>query len=238
MAANLTEPAYLPAIGAAGSPGAPRHRPGSPRVEFRVNKRTTPRYRRRAKVWVPRGPSQRRRRGVAHTWRRIPVPLSISSRPRRRGSLALALVALFGLVIPAGVFAAKPPPPPPVDIQLVNVSDWHGQLDPQLMTIGGVPNTPVGGAWSISSRWALDRLAKPTLTLTAGDDFGATPPLSGFFNEAPAVLAQRLMGIQVGTFGNHNFDRGIAHLQTMIDLAAAPTDADHPGQPFRYVAAN
>ena len=51
-------------------------------------------------------------------------------------------------------------------------------------------------------------------------------------------MAQRLMGIQVGTFGNHNFDSGIAHLQQMIDLAGAPTSADAPGQPFKYVAAN
>lgn len=166
------------------------------------------------------------------------MPVSVSPRPLRRGSRALALLALLGLVIPAGVFAAKPPPPPPVTIQILNVSDWHAQLDPQLLTVGGVANTPVGGAWSIAARWAEDRAAYPTLTLTGGDDFGATPPLSGFFDEVPSILAQRMMGIQVGALGNHNFDRGTAHLQQMIDLAAAPTDADHPGAPFRYVAAN
>ena len=46
------------------------------------------------------------------------------------------------------------------------------------------------------------------------------------------------MGIQVGALGNHNFDRGVAHLQQMIDLAGAPTGGSAPGQPFRYVAAN
>jgi 2',3'-cyclic-nucleotide 2'-phosphodiesterase (5'-nucleotidase family) len=156
------------------------------------------------------------------------VPLSVTPRTSRRGSLAVALFALFAIVIPAGVFAAKPPPPPPVDIQILNTSDWHGQIDP----------LPPGGAWSISARWAEERLVAPTLTVAAGDDFGATPPLSSFFGEVPAVLAQRLMGVQIGTFGNHNFDRGIAHLQEMIDLAAAPTDADHPGTPYRYVSAN
>ena len=72
-----------------------------------------------------------------------------------------------------------------------------------------------------------------TFMLTAGDDFGATPPLSSFFNEEPSVKAQRLMGIQVGALGNHNFDRGVAHLQQMIDLAGAPTGGSVPGQPFR-----
>ena len=159
------------------------------------------------------------------------MPLTVMPRPARRGSFALALLALMALVIPAGVFAVKPGTPP-VTIQILNVSDWHGQIDPT-----GNPPT-IGGAWSIADRWVEDRLAHPTLTLTAGDDFGATPPLSSFFNEEPAVLVQRMMGMQVGTFGNHNFDRGIGHLQQMIDLAGAPTDADHPGSPYRYVAAN
>jgi 2',3'-cyclic-nucleotide 2'-phosphodiesterase (5'-nucleotidase family) len=134
-----------------------------------------------------------------------------------------------------------------VDIQILNVSDWHGQLDP----LNGI-----GGAAAISSYWKADRLANPnTLTLTAGDDFGATPPLSAFFQDVPAVLAQRLMGIQIGTFGNHNFDRGIANLQCMVNIAAAPNDPNFaagvydmssgcplttggPGGPFSYVSAN
>jgi 5'-nucleotidase len=142
------------------------------------------------------------------------------------------MFALFGLIIPAGVLAAKPPPPAPVNIQILNVSDWHANLDPASAS---------GGAWNISARWKVDRTAHPTLTLTAGDDFGAAPPLSGFFNEEPSIQGQRLMGIQVNTFGNHNFDRGLTHLQSMIDLAAAAstgTTGAHPGQPFHYVATN
>ena len=156
------------------------------------------------------------------------MPLSVTPRPSRRGSLAVALFALLAIVIPAGVFAAKPAQPPGLDIQILNASDWHGQIDP----------LPPGGAWSMSAHWAEERRVRPTLTLAAGDDFGATPPLASFFDEIPAVLAQRMMGVQIGTFGNHNFDRGIEHLQEMIDLAAAPTDADHPGTPYRYVSAN
>lgn len=157
------------------------------------------------------------------------MPVTVSPRPSRRGSLGVALLALLGLVIPAGVFAAKPPLPPASIIQILNVSDWHGNVDP----VGGI-----GGAWNISARWDEDRSAYPTLSLTAGDDYNASPPLSSFFEEVPAILAQRLMGIQVGTLGNHNFDRGVEHLQQMVDLAGAPTSADAPGDPFKYVAAN
>jgi 2',3'-cyclic-nucleotide 2'-phosphodiesterase (5'-nucleotidase family) len=146
---------------------------------------------------------------------------------RRIISAAAALAA--SLLAIGGASAAKPPAPLPLTIQILNVSDWHGNVDP----VGNA-----GGAWNISARWQEDREAHPTLTLTAGDDFGASPALVNFFNEEPSVKAQRMMGIQVGTLGNHNFDRGVAHLQEMIDLAGAPTSAEAPGEPYRYVSAN
>jgi 5'-nucleotidase len=128
-------------------------------------------------------------------------------------ALAVALIAALGLVRPAPAARAT------VDIQFLAVSDWHGQLDP----IGNV-----GGAPAISSYWKADRIANPhSLTLTAGDAYGAAPPLSGFFEEEPAVKAMNLMGFDFDTFGNHNFDRGVAHLQQMVDLAE-----------FDYLSAN
>jgi 2',3'-cyclic-nucleotide 2'-phosphodiesterase (5'-nucleotidase family) len=142
--------------------------------------------------------------------------------------LALSLSVSYG----AGSADAKKPQDEAVTIQFLNVSDWHGQLDP--LSVFGVGN--IGGASVISTYWQADRAANPnTLSLTAGDDFGAAPPLSNFFNDEPAVLAQRMMGIQVGTFGNHNFDKGIDYLQHLIDLAGSSTA---PGDPYQYVSAN
>jgi 2',3'-cyclic-nucleotide 2'-phosphodiesterase (5'-nucleotidase family) len=46
-----------------------------------------------------------------------------------------------------------------------------------------------------------------------------------------------MMGIDFNTFGNHNFDRGVEHLQQMIDIAGAPAGVQ-PGEPYRYVVAN
>jgi 2',3'-cyclic-nucleotide 2'-phosphodiesterase (5'-nucleotidase family) len=112
----------------------------------------------------------------------------------------------------------------PVEIRLIAVSDWHAQLDPLSVAGQGV----FGGAAQLSTYFQMERLDNPnTLTLTAGDAFGASIPLSSFFEEAPAVMAMNLMGFDADTFGNHNFDRGIAHLQQMIDLAE-----------FQYVSAN
>jgi 2',3'-cyclic-nucleotide 2'-phosphodiesterase (5'-nucleotidase family) len=149
-------------------------------------------------------------------------------------AILLATTLIVG--IRASLAEAKGQPDrTPVTIQFLSVSDWHGQLDP--LDISGVGRR--GGASVISTYWKADRLQHPnTLTLTAGDDFGAAPPLSNFFDERPAVLAERMMGIQVNTFGNHNFDRGIAHLQDMIDLAGAATSVTTPGSPYEYVSAN
>lgn len=146
--------------------------------------------------------------------------------------IGAAMLVLAASLLTIGVAAAgKPGPPAPVTIQILNVSDWHGYVDP-------VGSPAMGGAWNISARWQQDREAYPTLSLTAGDDFGAAPALVNFFDDVPSIKAQRLMGIQVGTLGNHDFDRGVAHLQDMINLAGAPTSVENPGAPFRYVAAN
>lgn len=108
---------------------------------------------------------------------------------------------------------------PPVDLQIVNVSDWHGQLDP--LSIPNVGN--VGGAPALAAYFQRERAANPnTLLLTAGDAFGATPPLASFFEERPAVLAANLLGFDADGVGNHNFDRGVAHFEAMARLSTHP----------------
>ena len=129
-------------------------------------------------------------------------------------SLYVLAALLTGLLAVSGPAGADTEPSGSVQIQLLTISDWHGQLTP----VSGV-----GGAAVLSSYFKADRAANPnTLTFTAGDAFGATPPISSFFEDEPAVRAMNMMGIDADTFGNHNFDRGIAHLQRMIDLAEFP----------------
>ncbi len=148
----------------------------------------------------------------------------------KRSTALLAALVVAVLVVPvAGARTDVKPPPAPVSLQILSISDWHAQLE----AVSGV-----GGAAALASYFAADRAANPnTLTLTAGDAYGASPPVSSFNDEQPAVLAQRMMGIDADTFGNHNFDRGIAHLQRMIDVASAPA-SEAPGAPFRYFSAN
>lgn len=151
---------------------------------------------------------------------------------RRRPTILIVGLVVAALLVPFGANAARPFPT--TTIRILDISDWHAQLDAQDLGGGNL----VGGAGALSAYFAQERAAEPnTLTVTAGDDFGASPPISGFFDEVPAILGQRLMGIDIGTLGNHNFDRGVDHLQEMIDLAGS-TAPGVVGSPFTYVSAN
>ncbi len=144
--------------------------------------------------------------------------------------LAVLTLIVAGLLVPLTTAQAEPPA---VTIQFLNVSDWHAQIDPL-----SVNNVAIGGASTLSTYWKQDRAQYPnTLIFTAGDSIGASPPLSNFFDEVPSILAQRMMGIKINTFGNHDFDRGVVHLQKMVNRAAAKK-GKLPGKPFHYVSAN
>jgi len=137
-------------------------------------------------------------------------------------TIAIAGLTLVGLApsLPASANARADT----VDIQVLNVSDFHGQLDP--LSISGVGN--VGGAAALSTYWQQDRAENPnTLLLTGGDAVGASPPLSSFFDDVPTIDFMNYADFDADTFGNHNFDKGLAHLQEQIDLAE-----------FSYVSAN
>jgi len=115
---------------------------------------------------------------------------------------------------------------------ILGIADWQGQLEP----LSGV-----GGAAAISTYFQQDRAASRdaghgTLTLTAGNDVGASPPLSAFFQDTPAIVGERMMGVMVGTLGNHNFDAGIGRLQSQVDMAYA--NASGGDSRFHYVTSN
>jgi 2',3'-cyclic-nucleotide 2'-phosphodiesterase (5'-nucleotidase family) len=152
----------------------------------------------------------------------------------RRLTIGAAFLAALVLGVAGAAFAGKPEQPPGqakkqgiTHIQLLTVSDWHGQLEP--IDVDPGPATVLGGgAPALKAYFDQARDENPnTLTFMAGDSFGATPPVSGFFEDEPAVVVQNMLGVTADTFGNHNFDAGIDRLQQLIDLAD-----------FDYVAAN
>jgi 5'-nucleotidase len=113
-------------------------------------------------------------------------------------------------------------------VTIVDFSDWHGQLESVQATIGGVRRA-LGGAAALKAYVDRERERNPggTLLVTAGDAVGATPPLSSFLDDVPAIEVLNAMGLDIDTLGNHNFDRGIDHLRRLAAVAKFP-----------YVAAN
>ena len=129
----------------------------------------------------------------------------------------LATAALVAASVLAATAQAAAPSGT-TNIQLLTVSDWHAQITPL-----GSGASATGGAAALKTYFDQARSANPnTLTFMAGDSFGAAPPISSFFDEEPAIKTMNMMGVNADTFGNHSFDKGIDHLQRMIDLADFP----------------
>ena len=92
-------------------------------------------------------------------------------------------------------------------VQVLQLSDLHGAIE-------------VGssfGAALLASNWAADRAANvATVALSSGDNIGAAPPISGSFEELPTIEALNLAKLDVSTFGNHEHDRNLDHLNKVI----------------------
>lgn len=93
-------------------------------------------------------------------------------------------------------------------LQFLQLSDLHGAID--------VSSTSIGAAGLVAS-WNNDRVLNPnTVALTSGDNIGAAPQISSAFEELPTIEALNLMKVDASTFGNHEHDRDIAHVQKVI----------------------
>ena len=156
-------------------------------------------------------------------------------------------VALFGLHAqadtPAGEAAA---PSGVVKLRLLGVNDFHGHLEP--------PRPGLGGAAWLTGH--LDEASVPghTIRVHAGDMVGASPLISSWFHDEPSIEATNLMGFDVGTVGNHEFDEGGDELLRLIhggrrsgpgalkpDAGGRLVNTSSPefrGATFPYVAAN
>lgn len=115
---------------------------------------------------------------------------------------------------------------------VLTLSDFHGQLTPLSQTADtfSSPTYSIGGAAYLKQWLDLYRAEAPngSITVTAGDAVGASPPISNFFGDLPTIDAFNLMGISADTLGNHNFDRGSAYLRNTLI----------PEADFPYLAAN
>ena len=84
---------------------------------------------------------------------------------------------------------------------------------------------------------------KNTIFVAAGDLIGASPFLSAMFHDEPTIESLSMMGLEIASVGNHEFDEGKDELLRMQNGGCHPDDGcqgPHPftGAKFRYLAAS
>ena len=77
----------------------------------------------------------------------------------------------------------------PVEIRLVGINDFHGNIAPGAKAESPTGARPMGGAAVLAAYIQHERLTrqKRTLTLVAGDSIGATPVASAFLHDEPTM---------------------------------------------------
>ncbi len=108
-------------------------------------------------------------------------------------------------------------------ISIVGLNDFHGQLDPTAMAFDGI-NTTVGGAAFLATLFdeELASLGGKGLILAGGDNVGASPPNSLLLEDKPAIDVENAWGLDATSYGNHEFDYGVARLLMHQDRANFP----------------
>jgi 5'-nucleotidase len=140
----------------------------------------------------------------------------------------------------------------PVELRILAINDFHGYLQPPQ---GGIriadPDdkakkiaVPAGGSEHMATLVKqLRQGASNAIFVAAGDLIGASPFLSAMFHDEPTIESLSMMGLEVASVGNHEFDEGKDELLRMQNGGCHPTDkcqGPHPflGAKFRYLAAS
>jgi 5'-nucleotidase len=176
--------------------------------------------------------------------------LALAAACKSRLVRALAIALLAGVVQAAYAQQVATPPGAPVDLTILAINDFHGNLKPPDGGIviadpaGGVRRVAAGGAEQLATLVKNLRASRRnTIFVAAGDLIGASPLLSALFHDEPTVESLSLMGLDVSAVGNHEFDKGKSELLRMQNGGCHPLDGCHGPHPFtgatfRYLAAS
>jgi 5'-nucleotidase len=168
---------------------------------------------------------------------------------RRFSPAAAAFLAAACTTVPA---SGPTQPTSAVEIQILALNDFHGNLeravDPVRFQLGsdGFATGQVGGAAVVGAELAKMRAGhRYTITVAAGDLIGASPLTSAYFLDEPTINAMNLMGLELASVGNHEFDKGSAELLRMQNGGCGKYTTRVPcrlerfnGARFEYLAAN
>ncbi|WP_167042494.1 ExeM/NucH family extracellular endonuclease [Salinibacterium sp. ZJ454] len=97
----------------------------------------------------------------------------------------------------------------PVDINLLNLNDFHGRIDANTVKVAGTIEL-------LRAAGGEDN----TLLLSAGDNIGASLFASASQLDQPTIDVLNALGLHASAVGNHEFDQGLADLTGRVDDAA------------------
>jgi 5'-nucleotidase len=140
----------------------------------------------------------------------------------------------------------------PVELRILAINDFHGNLRPPP---GGIAVTDpddkskkiavtAGGAEHMATLVKQLREGhNNTIFVAAGDLIGASPFLSAMFHDEPTIESLSMMGLDISSVGNHEFDEGKDELLRMQNGGCHPIDKCQGPQPFsgarfHYLAAS
>jgi 2',3'-cyclic-nucleotide 2'-phosphodiesterase (5'-nucleotidase family)/predicted AlkP superfamily pyrophosphatase or phosphodiesterase len=108
-------------------------------------------------------------------------------------------------------------------VPLIGLTDFHGQLDQTTTSIDG-RNVGVGGAGQLATMFDEEAAVFPdgSYLFASGDNVGASPANSGLLQDMPAIDVENAWGLDATSYGNHEFDYGIARLQAQQARANFP----------------
>ena len=124
------------------------------------------------------------------------------------------LLLVLALILPTTVLAKAPDT---VNITILHTNDFHGRLE--------ADSSGRGGSAYIAGKINEIRAAvgeKNVVLMDAGDVYFAAPAISQLLMGESTIDVYNMMGYQLATFGNHEFDKG------QEELAARVAQSDFP----------
>lgn len=138
-------------------------------------------------------------------------------------------------------------PSEPLELTLLGINDFHGNLLPSNFRLPNVEEPiQAGGVETLATIIKEKEAENPnTLFVGAGDLIGASPLVSSLLRDEVTIDAMNQLGMVVSAVGNHEFDKGreeLLRIQNGGCEAADPTNVclygEYAGAEFPYIAAN